>query len=120
MNRAFARPIAGVALAILLPFLAVPSVGAGQLSSPRTAPREQADWKTTAWAWLSQIWGLNYGNRVPLASPQATDNTGMTRYFGATGSCIDPLGNPYPCVDGMLKPPSLLGGPTRPTTSPTT
>jgi hypothetical protein len=120
MNRAFARPVAGVALAILLLLLAVPNVGAGQLPSTRTAPRAQADWKTAAWAWLSEITGWHYGTRVPLASPQATDNTGMTRLFGATGSCIDPFGHLCPCADSVIKPPTLLGGPTGIATSPTT
>jgi len=99
MKRAFTRPIAGVALAILLPLLAVPNVGAGSLLPPQGTHNEQADWKTVAWAWLSEIAGWNYGTRVPLTPPQATDNTGMTRSIGATGSCIDPLGNLVPCVE---------------------
>jgi hypothetical protein len=114
MNRAFNRPVAGVALAILLLFSAVPSVGAGSLFALSGTPKEQADWKTAAWAWLNEIWGFIPGTRVTLASPQATDNTGMTRSFGATGSCFDPNGIMIPCLDGLLRPPGhgILHGPT--------
>ena len=114
MNRAFARPIAGVALAILLSVLAVPNVGAGSLFSLPGTHKVQADWMTAAWAWLSEIWGWNHGTRVTFASPQATDNTGMTRSFGATGPCFDPTGIiMIPCIDGLLKPPGhgILAGP---------
>ena len=113
MNRAFARPIAGVALAILLLFSAVPNVGAGSLFPPSGTPKEQADWMIAAWAWLSEIWGWNHGTRVTLTPPQATENTGMTRSVGATGSCIDPFGQIIPCIDSLLRRPGhgILPGP---------
>ena len=101
MRSAFARPLAGVALAILLSLLTVPSVDAGSLFPPAGTHMVKADWMMAAWAWLGEIWGSNHGTSVPFMSPQATDNSEMTRSVGATGVCIDPSGNVVPCADGL-------------------
>jgi hypothetical protein len=114
MTRAFARPLAAVALAAALLFSAVPNVGAGPLFATSDTHRVQADWFSSFWAQLSEILGWNQGTRVTLTSPQATDNTEMTRSFRAAGSCIDPSGHTIPfCIDGMMRPPGgLMSGPS--------
>lgn len=104
MTRAFARSLAVVALVSTL--VAVPSVGAG----PRFVPPSQnsADgWLTSAWAWMGSALGLNASSRVSETPSQAIDSPGLVRVSGHTGVCIDPLGNPYPCSQWLLRPPVL-------------
>jgi hypothetical protein len=110
MRRALARPMAGVILAVAVFSWSVPAAGAGPLFSSGGTHKEKVVWIAAAWAWLGGLWGWNPGTRVPLTTPQATDNTEMTRWVGATGPCVDPWGYPIACVQG--KAPQIVLSPT--------
>jgi hypothetical protein len=116
MTRAFVRPLTAAALAAALALAAVPSADAARLpSSP--ADREASAGRIVAgWALLSDLVGFGAYRGVTIASPRDTHSTEVNRSVGQTGSCIDPLGNWYPCANGLQRPPGgLMASPNAPT-----
>lgn len=105
MTRAFARPLAVAALVAVLTVLIIPSAGASPLFASQ--PDASSGWFSSAWAWLTSFLNLNPTPRVPQTPSAATVPIELARETGSTGVCIDPLGNPYPCSQWLIRPPSL-------------
>lgn len=75
-------------IAVLTAVLVAPMAEARSLGFARPGARAESSWLTAAMSWLEELVGWRPASRSGASAPPSSKG----------GTCIDPQGNPIPCL----------------------